>query len=108
VIDYDTLKHRVPRGGLYWGVWSFTQKVTPAFSIAVTLSLLSWLGFNPAGHNSPAALLALKYTFCYGMLPFFVSGAILLLYFPLDSRRHAIIRRRLEAREARAQRLSDS
>jgi len=108
VIDYDTLKHRVPRGGLYWGVWSFTQKVTPALSIAVTLPMLKWLGFNPAGHNSPEALLALKYTFCYGILPFFVSGAILLLYFPLDSRRHAIIRKRLEQREARARRITGS
>ena len=108
VIDYDTLKHRVPRGGLFWGVWSFAQKVTPAFSIAVSLPMLKWLGFNPAGHNSPQALLALKYTFCYGMLPFFVAGAILLLYFPLDARRHTIIRRRLEQREARARRVSDS
>ncbi len=101
VIDFDTLKHRTPRGGLYWGVWSFAQKVTPALSIAVTLPALKWLGFNPSGHNSPEALLALKYTFCYGILPFFISGAILLLYFPLDSRRHAIIRRRLEQREVR-------
>lgn len=108
VIDYDTLKHRVPRGGLFWGVWSFTQKVTPAFSIAVTMFMLKWLGFNPAGHNSLEGLLALKYTFCYGILPFFISGAILLLYFPLDSRRHAVIRRRLEQREARARRLNDA
>jgi Na+/melibiose symporter-like transporter len=108
VIDYDTLKHRVPRGGLFWGVWSFAQKVTPAFSIAIALPMLKWLGFNPAGHNSPQALLALKYTFCYGMLPFFIGGAILLLYFPLDARRHAIIRKRLEQREARAQRVSGS
>ena len=107
VIDFDTLKHRVPRGGLYWGVWSFTQKVTPAFSIAITLPMLKWLGFNPSGHNSPAALLALKYTFCYGILPFFIAGAILLLYFPLDSRRHAIIRRRLEERERRSPTLMD-
>jgi glycoside/pentoside/hexuronide:cation symporter, GPH family len=108
VIDYDTLKHRVPRGGLYWGVWSFTQKVTPAFSIALTLPMLKWLGFNPGGHNTPAALEALKYTFCYSTIPLYVAGAILLLYFPLDARRHAIIRRRLEQREARARRVSDS
>jgi Na+/melibiose symporter-like transporter len=106
VIDFDTLKHGLPRGGLYWGVWSFAQKVTPALSIAVTLPMLKWLGFNPAGHNTPEALLALKYTFCYGAVPFFVAGGMLLLLFPIDSRRHALIRRRLEQREARARRLS--
>ncbi len=108
VIDYDTLKHRLPRGGLFWGVWSFAQKVTPAFSIAVTLPMLKWLGFNPGGHNSQSALLALKYAFCFGAVPFMVAGGLLLLWFPLDAKRHAIIRRRLEARERRSPTLSQA
>jgi len=105
VIDFDTLKHSMPRGGLFWGVWSFAQKVTPAFSIAVTLPALKWFGFNPGGHNSPEALLALKYAFCFGGTGFLVAGGLLLLLFPLDARRHAIIRRRLDQREVRARRL---
>lgn len=107
VIDFDTLKHRLPRGGLYWGVWSFAQKVTPVFSIAVTLPLLQWFGFHPGGHNSQNALLALKYAFCFGGVPFLVAGGLLLLVYPLDERRHGIIRRRLLARERRAPTLAD-
>jgi len=101
VIDYDTLKHRLPRGGLYWGVWSFAQKVAPAFAIALTMPALKWLGFNPGGHNTPEALQALKYTFCFGAVPFMLAGAALLMFFPINSHRHAIIRRRIEARERR-------
>jgi Na+/melibiose symporter-like transporter len=101
VIDYDTLKHRLPRGGLYWGVWSFAQKVAPAFAIAITMPALKWLGFNPGGHNTPEALQALKYTFCFGAVPFMLIGAALLLAFPINSHRHAVIRRRIEARERR-------
>lgn len=101
VIDYDTLKHRLPRGGLYWGVWSFAQKVAPALAIGVTMPLLKTLGFNPGGHNSPDALLALKYTFCFGAVPFMLGGGLLLLFFPINAHRHALIRRRIEARERR-------
>ncbi|MEJ0024696.1 MAG: MFS transporter [Rhizomicrobium sp.] len=101
VIDFDTLKHRIPRGGLYWGVWSFAQKVTPALAIAVTMPLLKWMGFNPGGHNSVEALMVLKYTFCFGAVPFFLAGGALLLLFPINSRRHALIRRRLESRQRR-------
>jgi len=101
VIDYDTLKHRLPRGGLYWGVWSFAQKVAPAFAIAITMPALKWLGFNPGGHNTPESLQVLKYTFCFGTIPFMFAGAALLLLFPINSHRHAIIRRRIEGRERR-------
>ena len=101
VIDYDTLKHRLPRGGLYWGVWSFAQKVAPALAIGVTMPLLKTLGFNPGGHNSAEALLALKYTFCFGAVPFMLGGGLLLLFFPINAHRHALIRRRIEARERR-------
>jgi Na+/melibiose symporter-like transporter len=101
VIDYDTLKHRLPRGGLYWGVWSFAQKAAPALAIGITMPALKFLGFNPGGHNTYEALLALKYVFCFGAVPFMLGGALLLLFFPINSRRHELIRRRIEAREGR-------
>jgi Na+/melibiose symporter-like transporter len=105
IIDYDTLKHRVPRGGIFFGVWSFAQKVAPAAGIGVTLPFLEWLGYAPGKHNSEHALLALKYVYCYGPVPLLVIGGVFLLfYFPIDERRHDIIRRRLIQREQRAAR----
>ena len=104
VIDYDTLKHGLPRGGIYWGVWSFAQKVAPALGIGITLPALKLLGFHPGGHNSHAALIALRNTYCFAVIPFLVAGAVLLLGFPIDDHRHALIRKRLEARERRAAR----
>ena len=104
VIDYDTLKHGLPRGGIYWGVWSFAQKVAPAIGIGLTMPALKLMGFHPGGHNSHAALTALRDTYCFGVIPFLLAGAVLLLGFPLDDRRHGLIRRRLEARAARAAR----
>ncbi len=105
VIDYDTLKHGLPRGGIYWGVWSFAQKVAPALGIGITLPALKLLGFHPGGTNSHAALIALRNTFCFAVIPFLVGGAVLLLGFPIDDRRHGLIRKRLEDRERRAARV---
>lgn len=104
IIDYDTLIHGQPRGGIFFGVWSFAQKVSPAFASAVTLSLLEGFGYRPGAHNAASALNALKYIYCFGPVPFYVVGALLLLWYPIDARRHDIIRRRLDARQARAAR----
>lgn len=103
VIDYDTLKHGNTRGGIFWGVWSFSQKATPALGIGLTLPLLKYLGFSPGSENTPEALMVLKYTYCFGGLPFLICGGLLLLYYPIDNRRHKIIRNRLEARALRNQ-----
>jgi Na+/melibiose symporter-like transporter len=104
IIDLDTLRHGQPRGGIYWGVWSFAQKVSPALGIGVTLTLLKALGFAPGVHNSDSALAALKYVYCFGPAPFYIVGGIMLLWFPIDARRHDIIRRRLLMRERRESR----
>ena len=101
IIDYDTLMHGEPRGGILWGIWSFAQKVSPVFGIFVTLQILSWLGFKPGTHNTHEALNALKYVYCFGPVPFYVAGGLLLFWFPINARRHNLIRRRLDQREAR-------
>ncbi|GIK50164.1 MAG: MFS transporter [Alphaproteobacteria bacterium] len=98
IIDYDTLRTGESRGGLYFGVWSFFQNVSPALAIGVTLPVLHAFGFDASGENSPQALQALKYIYCLAPAPLFLVGALMLLRFPLDARRHGIIRRRLESR----------
>jgi glycoside/pentoside/hexuronide:cation symporter, GPH family len=102
IIDYDTLIHGKPRGGIYWGVWSFTQKASPAVGIGVTLWALNALNFHANGHNTHAALESLKYVYALGSAPFYFVGAAVLLWFPINERRHAIIQRRLDARARRA------
>jgi Na+/melibiose symporter-like transporter len=98
IIDYDTLRTGASRGGLYFGVWSFFQNVSPALAIGVTLPVLHAFGFTATGENSPQALQALKYIYCLAPVPLFLVGALMFLRFPLDARRHGIIRRRLESR----------
>ena len=101
IIDYDTLRTGETRGGLYFGVWSFFQNVSPALAIGITLPLLDAFGFTATGENSPQALMALRVIYCLAPAPLFIIGAIVFLRFPLDAKRHAIIRKRLDLRRTR-------
>ena len=101
IIDYDTLKTRQSRGGLFFGIWALFQYMSPALAIGITLPALEYLGFSATGGNTPEALQALKYVFILAPLPFFLGGALMFFLFPIDARRHAIIRRRIDARRRR-------
>lgn len=101
IIDYDTLRTGESRGGLFFGVWSFFQNVSPALAIGITLPVLQAFGFTATGENSPEALMALRVIYCLAPAPLFIIGAIIFLRFPLDARRHGVIRKRLDARRSR-------
>jgi Na+/melibiose symporter-like transporter len=105
VIDYDTLTNGTPRGGLFFGVWSLFQKLAPAVAIGLVLPMLDLFGFDPSGTNDADTLETLKLFYCVGPVPFFLVGAWLLLQFPIDAKRHEIIRRRLAQRRERASRI---
>jgi len=101
IIDYDTLKTGQSRGGLFFGIWSLFQYMAPALAIGLTLPALQYFGFDANGSNTPEALQALKYMFILAPMPFFLAGALLFLLFPIDARRHGIIRRRIDSRRHR-------
>jgi Na+/melibiose symporter-like transporter len=101
IIDYDTLKTGQSRGGLFFGIWALFQYMSPALAIGLTLPALEYFGFTATGENTPQALQALKYIFILAPLPFFLGGALMFFLFPIDARRHGIIRRRIDARQRR-------
>ncbi len=102
VIDYDTLMNGQARGGIYWGVWSCAQKLAPALGIGITLNVLSALGYSATRHNSASALASVKYIYAFGPIVFYMISGVMLLYFPIDARRHAVIVRGLHRLERRA------
>lgn len=83
------------------GIWSFAQKISPAIAVGITLPFLTYVGFDPSSKGGTAGVEALKYTFALGSTPLFLIGAVLLMAFPIDARRHGIIRRRLDGRAER-------
>ncbi|WP_422060720.1 MFS transporter [Sphingopyxis sp.] len=93
-------KHRLDSGedrtGLYYSVFSLAGKTATAVAVGVALPLVSWLGFDPKGANSPAALSGLLVVFALGPAIAHAFSAALIARFPLDEAAHAEIRRQLD------------
>ncbi|MFW2852582.1 MFS transporter [Sphingomonas sp. TX0543] len=100
VADAHELDTGHNRTGLFFSVFSLTQKVGPAIGIGLALPLVAWLGFQPKGHSAPQALEALKYVFALGPALAHVIAASIIWRFPLDEAAHADIRRALDTRAA--------
>lgn len=103
IVDYDTFKTGGNRAGNYYAFLGLTEKAVGGLGGAIALFMLVGLGFDPnAAAMSSESRFAL--TFTMGVFPAALCLLVFLLVwtFPLDARRHAIIRRRIERRAARA------
>jgi Na+/melibiose symporter-like transporter len=62
-----------------------------ALALGISFPILSWLGFVPGAHNSPAALTSLHLFFSIGPALGHSLSALLIWRFPLDEARHGEI-----------------
>lgn len=103
VVDYEVLLRRVNRAGNYYAMYLFLAKLTSSVGGLVFVILGLVFGYQVAegAVNTDFANKGMMVSFC--LLPsLFQFCAIPLIWnFPIDRRRHAIIRKRLGQREAR-------
>ena len=100
VADHHKLWTDEDRIGLFYSVFSLSDKSAMAVAVGVALPLLAWLGFDPKHVNSPAVLDHLKLVFALGPALAHLLSALIIRGFPLDEERHTEIRRALAARDA--------
>jgi Na+/melibiose symporter-like transporter len=88
--------------GLIFALMNATTKLASAAGIFLTFRVLAQVGFDPheGAVNSQAALRGLERAFLSGPVAFVLVGGLVFVGYRLDHRRHADIRRQLEAREA--------
>ena len=107
IVDYDTWKTGISRAGNFFSVFTFVDKVLHAIGFGVGYYCMALFGYDAKlDENTDLAVFGLKLAFI--LLPallFFLSSRMLLT-FPIDAHRHAIIRKRLAAREARERRVA--
>ena len=97
-VEYGMMKGGADDPAIYMAVYYFMQKMAMAAGVGLALPLAGLLGFNPTIVNSEAGLFGLN-VICL-ILPFMLAlpGAALLLNYPIDKRRHLVIRRWLARR----------
>jgi len=102
VVDYDTLRSGRARAGLQFALWGMSTKLALAGAVGLGLPGLEAAGFDPAVPSEQGrwALVVI-----YALVPVAMKLAAMALVwrFPLDARRQAIIRRRLDRRALAAQ-----
>jgi len=104
VIDYDILKSGVNRAGNYFSIDSMMLKGIGALAGSIGFWLLAAFKFDPKlAEFTPEAEFGLLFTIGIAPIFFFVAGGIMLWFFPIDARRHYIIKRRIESLAARAE-----
>lgn len=100
VVDAHRLETGHDRIGLFFSVFSLSDKAGLALAVGVALPLVGWLGFDPNHANTAAALFGLKAVFALGPALSHLISAVIIHGFPLDEARHGEIHRALAARDA--------
>ena len=103
VVDFDTLRHKQERAGLFFALWSMSTKLALAVAVGLAFPALAALGFNPkAEQNSPSALWALAVIYALVPVVLKLIAIALVWAFPITASRQRIIRKRLDALAARS------
>ena len=94
VLDFDKLQTKSQRAGLLFSLWGMATKLALACSVGLAFPLLDWLGFDP---DTPSVGGRNALVFLYALLPigFKCITVVTIWNFPLDRKRHGIIKRRL-------------
>ena len=99
----DTIEYGMMKGGsddaaIYMAVYNFMVKVAFAGGVGIALPLLGVLGFQPVGENDAYAIRGLIFVGMFLPAVIGIAGAVLLYNYPINRRRHGVIRRWLARR----------
>lgn len=99
----DAVEFGMMRGGaddaaIYMSLYYFTQKMAMAAGVGIALPLAGLMGFDPTVKNTVDALSGLNLTGLVLPILIAIPGALLLFHYPIDERRHHVIRRWLARR----------
>ena len=98
-IDYDRIRVRRAREGLYFGVWKMSTKVARALGLLLAGVLLDLIGFAEGG-GAVSAEVSFRLAFLFGPAVgvLFVTAGVILWFLPLDNALHDRIQRIVQRR----------
>ncbi len=102
VVDYDLMKSRVNKAGNVFAFNTLLIKATMAVGSGAAFWMLAQFNYQVGKDNSSSANIGLLIAYLvFPAIMYFVTSA-LAWNFPIDARRHGIIRRKIERRGAAA------
>ncbi len=103
IIDYDILKTGADKASIYFALDGLIIKFASGVGSAIAFFLLSAYKFDVHGGNDSSQLTGLILGFTVLPPILYTIAGLIIWNFPLDSRRQAIIKRRIESRKERVE-----
>jgi Na+/melibiose symporter-like transporter len=100
ISDFDMLRTRRNRAGGYYALSAFLVKLGVAAGGGLGFVIVGIFGFEPNADNDTLAMTGFFLAFIVIPMGLYAMASALAWAFPIDKRRHDIIRRRLEQRRA--------
>ncbi len=98
IVDYGVMRHRTNNAGNYFALHTLLVKAAMAVGAGLAFFLLDGFGYQVGGPNGAHANSGLFIAYLgFPALMYFIA-AYLAWTFPLDARRHDVVRRRIERR----------
>lgn len=101
VIEIASRRSGENQAGSYIAVWSLGQKLMSAVALGTALPLLQYLGFDPAGNNSPEQIDMLKLVYVVPPWLFYALAIAFIWRYPISASRLTRIRAAFDRRDAR-------
>lgn len=97
IIDYDALKQGIDRSGTYYSAYTFLLKNVGAVATASGLAMVGAFGFDATAQiQTPGAVAGLILTISWIPTALCLIAIPCILMIPMNERKHAIIRRRMD------------
>ncbi|MDP1988365.1 MFS transporter, partial [Phenylobacterium sp.] len=102
VADEVRLEQGKERSGLLYAITTLTSKISGAFAVFLTFTVLDRVGYNATdgATNSAEAVRGLEMAFLIGPIFFVALGGLCFIGYKLGEDRHSEIRRELDERDA--------
>jgi GPH family glycoside/pentoside/hexuronide:cation symporter len=101
VVDYDRIRSRASRGGMYFGVWRLASKLARAAAVAGTGWMLELIHFVPNAEQTPEVSRALGLLFGPGVGVFLIVAALTLVRYRFTDAKQKQVQRILRRRGMR-------
>ena len=99
IIDYGTWKFRIEQTATYYALFMFLGKFNIAVGGAMGLAIAGWYGFDATTTvQTSEGITGIMLGMAWLPIIFMVIALVLIVLNTIDTRRHEIIRRRLDAR----------
>ena len=98
VCDQDQAESGAERMGLYYSLLQLSSKLAGGLMLGASYTVLTWIGFEPGGENTQAALDGVRYLIVFTPIAAYLLVLLLMWKYPIDRARHKELRRIIDER----------